>query len=207
MSQDKGDVIADEKWVLEPLAGVAEDPDWDSSFEAPLRGQLDGPPSYMVGLLLGGVAGTWDERFKAVFPVSTDKELRSLYEELRLVRKRIRDQVLHGLGGEHGLLVPMGRAGLVPLSYENLTEQVHYSFEPVDDEEARRILGLLEAYEAWMDNDELVWYVSRYVEYSFEIPFEAGRVSEIKSWMTSREEFEASLETEAQRRDYVQDQY
>lgn len=149
---------------------------------------------------------TWADRFKLVLPVASDKNLRTLYEGL-LELKRVRDQVLHGLGGDPALLVPMGPIGLVPLSYKDLNEQVHYNFEPVDEQNATRILDLLDAFDVWIEANDASWFVQRWVDLQFEIPFEPGRVAMVKSWMTSREDYETALECEAQHLDYLQEQY
>ena len=151
---------------------------------------------------------TWDERFKMVLPVSTDRDLRELYErDLRRLRKRIRDQMFHGLGGRPGLLVPFGPLGLIPTSHEVLKDHVHYAWQPVTEEESIEILGVCAAFDSWVDRNDSVWYIRRFMESGFEIPFGADRVKEIRSWMTSREEFEAALEKEVEHRDYLLDQY
>ena len=150
---------------------------------------------------------TWDERFKTVFPVQSDSEIKEIYEHLRSLRKRVRDEVLHGLGGRPALLVPYGFLGLVPLSSNNLREHVHYSWQPVTSEEASEIVRLLSQFEAWTEKTDSVWYVVRFMQCGFEIPFELTRVEEVQSWMTSRQEFEIALEKETGRRDYLLEQY
>ena len=151
---------------------------------------------------------TWDERFKMVLPVSKDKDLRELYERgLRPWRKRIRDQMFHGLGGTPGLLVPLGPLGLVPLSPDVIGDQPHFAWQPVSEQEAKELLMMFEAFDQWIEGDDFAWYVKRFVAGGFEIPFAPERVAQVRGWMTSRKEFEDALENEVQRLDHLQDQY
>lgn len=150
---------------------------------------------------------TWDERFKIVLPLSKDAKLRQLHNEIRSLRKRIRDQMFHGLGGRPGILVPFGDFGLIPISYEGLSESVQYSWQAVSSQESTEILDVCTAFDDWIDQHDEAWYVRRFIELGFEIPFESDRVGEVRSWMTSRDDFDAALDRLAEKLDYMQDQY
>ena len=150
---------------------------------------------------------TWAERFKRVLPVSTDRGLSVLYNRLLAVKRTTRDVVFHGYGGEPALLVPSGNFGLVPVSYEVLTDSVLFSWIPVGQSDAREMLDSCQTFDDWVESDDRAWYAYKYAESCFEIPFGSTSVQRVKSWMASRDDFLAALEEKGIVQDHLMEQY
>ena len=150
---------------------------------------------------------TWAERFKRALPVSTDRELSVLYDRLLTVKRTTRDVVFHGYGGEPALLIPSGNLGLIPVSYEVLTDSALFSWIPVGRSDAQEILASCQTFDDWVASDDRAWYAYKYAESCFEIPFGSASVERVKNWMSSRDDFVEALEEEGIAQDYLMEQY
>lgn len=149
----------------------------------------------------------WHERFKEIFPVAEDQSLKEVYDKLLDLRRRIRNVVVHGYSGDEGILVPLGRFGLVPATYTSLLTAPQYGFFAMDPDEAKSALDLFDRMDSWLESSDPYRYVLRYADSSWEIPFGPDKIESIKSEMTTMEEFQEFLQEKARADDYWAEQY
>ena len=150
---------------------------------------------------------TWSERFKLVLPVAGDRALARIYQKLLNLKRQYRDVILHGYVGEEGLLVPLKKLGLVPISYHFLRHSVHYSPYAFDPEGTRDAIEACTQLDKWLDANSMACYAVLYAQTGFEIPYDSTRVGELRKHMTSAIEFKRYLEEEAMARDYFHNRY
>jgi len=148
---------------------------------------------------------TWSERCSRVLPLD-DKKLKPIYDELLAIKKDSRDEMLHGYGGEERILIPMPGLGLIPTSYEHLGEKVH-SFIDWSSEDALRAVRIFDSFEEWIATDPRTQYALMFLRTGRAIPFQAKRLTELRSWMTSPDEFREALDEEGRYEDYASEQY
>jgi hypothetical protein len=149
----------------------------------------------------------WHERFKEVLPVSVDAGLHDIYQSLLEIKRMLRDPVVHGYGCAEALLVPMPHFGLIPVSYEPFAERFRLPWIAAEKEVVHRSKDVFDRFDRWLDCDERAQFALLYAKSGFEIPFQHQRLDEIRSWMSSREEFEHALQHEAEVQDMLQEQY
>ena len=150
---------------------------------------------------------SWADRFNKMLPNSTDKTLHSIYDRLLENKRTMRDVILHGFGSELALLVPYGNLGLVPVSYTNLVDGLMFSWNPIEESDAYDMLKTLQDFDDWVAGNDRIWYVHKYTEHCFEIPFNSREVERIKNWMVSREYFLQALEDENDRYELYSEDY
>jgi hypothetical protein len=152
-------------------------------------------------------ARSWRERFTLVLPVTQERQLSHMYQQLLRIKQTWRDVPLHGFGGNAALLVPVPGLGLIPTSFESTSTTVHFSHTPIREENARQVLALLSSFDAWLAENERTRYAVLYTQSGLEIPFSQVRVEEIRTWMSSPEAFKNALNNEKSYRQYLLDQY
>lgn len=150
---------------------------------------------------------TLDERFKETFPVDQDREMKEIYDALLHLWRETRSVVLHGYSGQEGILVPLGKFGLVPISYISMLNAPHFEIFPIDPDDARSALDVFERMESWLKSAAPYKYCIRLASEEFVIPFQPDRIEEFKREMTTMEEFERFLEERARVHDYLAEQY
>ncbi len=133
------------------------------------------------------------ERFKLVFDISKNKELKKLYDEIINLKGNYRNPLTHGLTNEVGLLVPSSYYGLIPLSYEYLMKEIHYGPFTIGKEHSIKIISIIEKFLNFIKNENAFKFYMLYLEYGFPIPIEGKEVDKIKKEMTTHEDFKEYL--------------
>jgi len=151
--------------------------------------------------------GTWADRFKTVLPPGSSPELNKLYSRLLNLKRDFRDNIFHGLGGEESLLVRLEGKGLVPVSYESLTNALHYRPTTMDTDAVREALSLLDAFDGWLESNEPYSLYLDFVATGFEIPLHRESQEEIQAAMTSPGDFRNWLEEQSRRDDQLSEEY
>jgi hypothetical protein len=146
---------------------------------------------------------SWDDRFKAVFPVQTNSELKKSYEELLHIKKEYRNPLSHGYANEVSLLVPFPNAGLVPLSYEFLSHKFYGAFGLISVENVRQIKAVFDTFMEYISNNEPWSFYLLFIEHGFPVPIEHKAISEVKKQMTDIESFEDYLKARSMYEDAV----
>ncbi len=135
----------------------------------------------------------WQNKFKIVFPINTNKKLKKIYDNLGQIKKKYRNPLIHGLTGDINLLIPLSGAGLVPLSYEYLTDSVTFGLTEISLKNCYEIKEEFESFLNLLNNMEPYKYYLLYFEFEFPIPINRNKILEIKNQMTSYDEFKEEL--------------
>jgi hypothetical protein len=140
---------------------------------------------------------TWRERFKLLFNFES-KKLSEIYGELLAYREKYRNPLSHGLTNEISVLVPLPRSGLVPLSYQFLSNELYYGFMGLQDISiAEEAIETFSSFLDFLNKTQPYNYYMRYVEYSFDIPVDKKTVAELKKEMSCIHDFEMYLQQKA----------
>lgn len=140
---------------------------------------------------------TWDDRFKIIFPINKDKDLKSLYDKLKYIKDDYRNPLAHGLINESSLLFPLPHIGLVPLSYGYISKKIYYGYVEIEKEDILRVLNVFRAFLDFMDDNESYKFYLLYLKFGFPIPLNGNEIFKIKKKMTTYEKFKKYLENEA----------
>jgi len=145
----------------------------------------------------------WYEKFKIVFPIDINKTLKKIYDDLGQIKKKYRNPLIHGLTGDFNLLVHIPGSGLVPISYEFLTDNVAFDYNEISFQDSKKILTLFESFLNYLENEEPYNYYILFFKFEFPIPINEKDIEEIKNQMNSYEEFEQELLDRARYEDMV----
>jgi len=146
---------------------------------------------------------SWRDRLKAVIPITPDSPFTPVYERLSLLKARYRDPLAHGLTSESSLLVGVPFAGLVPISYEHLSDTVHFGFTQVTRDAAGEMIRGFEEFLALLSKQDPYCYFILYLDYGFSVPAAKEASGRICQQMTSYEGFEEWLQAKSMYEDAV----
>jgi len=139
----------------------------------------------------------WNDRFKMLFNLKI-RALNKIYVKLLEYKNKYRNPLSHGLTNEISILVPLPASGLVPLSYQFLSNELYYGLMGMNDINiAEQIIETFSSFLDYMNKSEPYSYYLRYAEWGFEIPVNKKDVEKIKNRMTNMEDFEEYLKGEA----------
>jgi len=139
----------------------------------------------------------WNDRFKLVFSINKNKELKCLYDDLIIIKTNYRNPLAHGLTNEVNLLILLPYVGLVPLSYEYLSDKTYYGFVEIEKDDASKIIDTFRRLLKFVEDEEPYRFYILYLSYGFSIPINAQEISKIKKEMITYEEFKEYLEKRA----------
>jgi hypothetical protein len=143
----------------------------------------------------------WNERFKIVFDIKSNKKIKLLFDEFIRIKEDYRNPLSHGLTNEVNLLVHLPNTGLIPLSYEYLSHTAHFSFFGIKEQDAKRLIETFSQFFDFLKQEKPYLYYMHFLEYSFPIPLASKEIAKIKSYMTSYEDFKEHLYVRAQYED------
>jgi len=145
----------------------------------------------------------WNERFKLLFPIDNNKELRQFYNSFIDIKRNYRNPLTHGLADEAGRLVWLDFAGLVPLSYHYLSTKLNYDEVQIAKEDALVIMETFTKFLSFIESNEPYRYYLRYLSYGFPIPMNPKQIQKYKAEMTSFENFEEYMQQAMKHDAYV----
>lgn len=135
----------------------------------------------------------WKERFKAVFNLE-DKDLKKLYDTIVEIKDVYRNPLTHGLNNEANLLIPIKDEGIVPISYEFLSNKPHFTSKIISIEKSVEYVERLENFFDYLSKTEPFSFYWLYLQYDFNIPKSKVDVNRLKEHMGTIEEFSNYLE-------------
>jgi hypothetical protein len=144
------------------------------------------------------------DQFRALFPITTDKDWDRLYNRVNQLRKNYRNPLHHGLSDdERGVLVPYKGLGLIPLSYRYLADGLRFGYSlGITIDEVREVVATCaDVLDALRRRDPYHYYLA-FIEGGFAIPVADEDAAHLRELMTSREDF---AEYVAQRERYEDD--
>lgn len=135
----------------------------------------------------------WKDRFKMIFPVQSDPELKQIYDELLWTKRTIRDVVVHGYAQDDSVLIKLPHFHLVPVHHRPWHEDIRRYFIPLSHELSRRAHEAIRAFDTWLENDESTWLAIRFLRTGAAIPFHHERLAELRPHMKTRERWESKM--------------
>jgi len=144
----------------------------------------------------------WRNRFKTVFPINKNKELKYIYEEILTIRKEYRNLFAHGFMDktkEIQILISLPKFGLVPISYEYLNKKLIYlPVLLINQSEAFRIVQIFRKFLKFISTQNPYKFYTLYLKFQFPIPVAQKEIYEIKSKMVSYKKFEQYLQEQSE---------
>jgi hypothetical protein len=137
---------------------------------------------------------SWRERFKKVFSLKKDSRISKIYDKILNVKDRFRDPIVHGLSSEISLLVSTGFSGLIPVSYEYLTDTVHYGYEQMEQHDIEKMINNFERFLFIISRLKPYCFYILFLKFGFAIPIKKDDMIEIKKKMKNYETFKNYLE-------------
>lgn len=130
----------------------------------------------------------WKERFKLVFNLD-DAELKKIYDTIVEIKENYRNPLSHGLNNEVNLLIGIEGEGVVPISYAFLKDKPHFTSKIISIEKSIQYVNVLENFFEYLKKTEPFNYYWTYLQYDFTIPKSPKAIENLKSHMTSVEDF------------------
>jgi hypothetical protein len=146
---------------------------------------------------------TWQDRFKAVISLEAGSPVIKVYEQIVNVKTQYRNPHTHGLTNESSLLVPFPFAGLVPVSYEHLSNTVHFAFVQISSASVRETIKTFGDFLDIIANEEPYCYYVLYADHGFPVPVAKNAVEQIRKEMTDYQSFEEYLQNKSLYKDAV----
>lgn len=150
---------------------------------------------------------TWRERFVTVLPVEDKPVLERIYSRLLSCKRNFRDQILHGMGGEANVLVHHTDVGLVPISYEYLTQSAHYTAVSKDVRLANEAIQAFDDFDSYLEKDARLSRCLAYAKSGMIIPFYGEQLRTLKQALDSPADFQEWLHDEEDYSDYLDEQF
>ena len=137
----------------------------------------------------------WDKKFKFVFDLTKNKELKKIYEEILKIKKNYRNPLTHGLTDkEKSILIPIDNFGLVPFSFEYLSETVYYGSNSVKINDILKITKTFDDFFRIIGEKSPYRYFKLFIDYEFPIPMGEPKISELKEKMSDFKTFKIFLD-------------
>ncbi len=136
---------------------------------------------------------SWSERFKKVIDLNKYGKLKRYYERLIIIKRNYRNPLSHGLINESALLVPFPFGGLVPISYEHLSDTINFGFVQITIKSALDLIKIFKGFLQELSNLEPFSFYLKFAEYGFPLPINKDEANKIKREMISAESFENYL--------------
>jgi hypothetical protein len=145
----------------------------------------------------------WQERFKLVAQLEPGSSLLKGYEQIIRIKSEFRNPLTHGLTNESSLLVPAPFGGLVPVSYEHLSNTLHFGMTQISPEVAVQIIGTFKEFLDALERVEPYAFYVRYLAAGFSLPASNKEADRIREEMRDMDTFEEYLENRSRYEDAV----
>ena len=131
----------------------------------------------------------WESKFKYIFPIQNDKGIKKIYDTLREIKSKYRNPLSHGLLNEINYLIPVPLYGLKPISYEYLTDEIHYRRIQIKKVDAIQLKKNFDDFLNYIKKTPPYNYYTLYLKLDFQVPIKEEKIKELKNEMRSIEEF------------------
>ncbi len=132
---------------------------------------------------------SWESKFKYIFSIQDDKGIKKLYDAFREIKSKYRNPLSHGLLNEINYLIPVPLYGLKPISYEYLTDEIHYRDIQIKKKDAIQLKNNFDDFLSYIKKITPYNYYTLFLKFGFPVPIKEDKIKELKNKMTSIEEF------------------
>jgi hypothetical protein len=145
----------------------------------------------------------WQERLKLVVRLEPGSRLLKGYEQISRIKSKFRNPLTHGLTNESALLVPVPFGGLVPVSYEHLSNTLHFGMTQISQEAVAQIVNTFNGFLYSLKKVEPYVFYVRYLSAGFSLPVSKKEADRIREEMRDMDTFEEYIETRSRYEDAV----
>ena len=145
----------------------------------------------------------WESKFKYIFSIQTDKRIKKIYDSFREIKSKYRNPLSHGLLNEINYLIPVPLYGLKPISYEYLTDEIHYREIQIQKEDASQLRNNFDDFLNYIKKTSPYNYYTLYLKMDFQVPIKEEKIKELKNEMTSIEDFFDYLQDKSEYEDAI----
>jgi len=137
--------------------------------------------------LVAFIGGSWTDKLKRIWKLSTDGGAKKLYDGLRDIKEQFRNSVAHGglEKGDASLGVHIPGLDAVPARLSRFTESIHYGVFPLKDASFGETCSLFDSVDAHLRSGS-TRYGMRFAESGLDVAFDAK----------SREEYQKAIESD-----------
>ena len=145
----------------------------------------------------------WQDRMKLVVLLEPGSNILKCYEQIVRIKTDFRNPLTHGLTNKSVLLVPVPFGGLVPVSYEHLSNTLHFGMTQISPRVVREIVSAFDRFLDAVEKKEPYAFYLRYLESGFSLPASKKEADPILKEMSDMETFEQYLEDRSMYEDAV----
>lgn len=131
------------------------------------------------------------ERFKRTFKVTIPGTEKDHYDDLIFIYRKYRNPLGHGLTQQD--LIPLKGVGLIPISTDEISNELHFGFLSISLDSAYDILNKMEKFLDFVyKNPELSPYM-KYVDSGLPIPAKTSEINKLIGKMSNKKNYAAYL--------------
>lgn len=148
--------------------------------------------SDLASIMMSG----WRNKFKCLFKLNNNAQIASLYKELKEVKDKYRDSIVHGTFEKNpvSLYFHFPEIGAIPVALSKFKGSIHYSFFPVSQKSYDEICALFDRTDDFLRTG-LTKYGMMYIEAGLDVAFDDDSISKYRSAMKSDKDFVALIES------------
>jgi len=135
----------------------------------------------------------WTEKFKIVCDLQNGT-LKQLYDDIVFIKEEYRNPLSHGLNNEVNFLVKLEGEGLIPINYEFLTDKPNFSLMTIPFSKCLFIQKTFKETIQFFSKETPYKYYMDFVSNDFSIPLEKSLIDEIKTNMTSEDNWKKYID-------------
>jgi hypothetical protein len=137
----------------------------------------------------------WNEKFKCVFRLESDRRARLLYEQLDSAKEKYRNPMTHGTFEKDSisLYFHFPNTGAIPVGLSEFKGSIHYSFFPLSQASYDEICALFDQTDDFLKSGS-TRHGMKYIEAGLDVAFDDKSISRYRSAMKSEERFKAMTE-------------
>lgn len=140
------------------------------------------------------ISANWTDKYKRVFNLATDTKAKALFDELKFVKEKYRNAIMHGYFEKRGAslffhLPPYA----VPVLLSGFKDSIQYSFLPITTKSYDDICSLFDEVDLFLKSG-LTKYGVCFAESGLGVLFDTQSISRYRAAAASDEDFERFIE-------------
>lgn len=140
------------------------------------------------------MSANWTDKYKRVFDLTADLKAKALFDELRFVKEKYRNVIMHGYFEKGGASLFFHLAPYaIPVLLSSFQDTVQYSFLPITSKSYDDICSLFDEVDLFLKSSR-VNYGVRFAESGLDVPFDAKSLARYRLASRSDEDFEEFVE-------------
>ncbi len=133
------------------------------------------------------IQNNWSEKFKKLFDLSKDTELKKIYDDLQIIKEQFRNPISHGhfRKDESNFHVHFPKLGAIPMELIRDKKKLKYSFERLSQLESGDIIMVFQSLIKYFRTNEKIRFGYYYINDGFPVLYNKENRIEYKNNMKS----------------------